>query len=144
MRIIKKSKVVFADDKIEKEFNNLDENNEIKKYIKRAINFEDKIAIKLSGCGKVNRLVKTKRGFADIILERNNKKAIIEVKDYESKEVSISQIKQLNKYLEDCNCNLGFLVCFQKPRKDSFLIDKNKIFILEEDELSKIPNIMGL
>lgn len=37
MRIIKPSKVVFAEDKIEKEFYDLKENNEIKKYIKRAI-----------------------------------------------------------------------------------------------------------
>jgi len=37
MRIIKSSEVVFADDKIEKEFYNLDANDEIKGYIKRAI-----------------------------------------------------------------------------------------------------------
>ncbi len=37
MRIIRKSEVVFVNDKIEKEFNKLDENDEIKKYIKRAI-----------------------------------------------------------------------------------------------------------
>ena len=37
MRIIKPSKVVFANEKIEKEFYSLDENNEIKNYIKRAI-----------------------------------------------------------------------------------------------------------
>lgn len=37
MRIIKPSKVVFADDKIEKEFYQLDEKNEIKEYIKRAV-----------------------------------------------------------------------------------------------------------
>ena len=37
MRIIRKSEVVFANDRIEKEFNKLNENDEIKKYIKRAI-----------------------------------------------------------------------------------------------------------
>jgi len=37
MRIIRPSKVKFADDKVEKNFNELSENNEIKKYIKRAI-----------------------------------------------------------------------------------------------------------
>src|SRR3989338_260207 len=37
MRIIRSSNVVFAYDKLEKEFNNLDENNDIKKYIKRAM-----------------------------------------------------------------------------------------------------------
>ena len=37
MRFLKPSEVVFAEDKIEKEFNGLKENDEIKKYIKRAI-----------------------------------------------------------------------------------------------------------
>lgn len=113
----------------------------LKKIKKRARTFEDDISIKLSGYGKVNRLVKTKRGFADIILERKNEKIIIEIKDYKAKDISISQIKQLNKYLEDCKCNLGILICHKKPRKDKFLIGKNKIFILEKQELYKIPNL---
>lgn len=37
MRIIRPSKVIFADKNIEKEFYKLDENNEIKKHIKIAI-----------------------------------------------------------------------------------------------------------
>ena len=37
MRILKTTEVVFAEDKIEKEFIELKENDEIKKYIKRAI-----------------------------------------------------------------------------------------------------------
>jgi len=37
MRIIKFSEVVFANDKIEKVFNKLNEDDEIKKYIKRAV-----------------------------------------------------------------------------------------------------------
>ncbi len=37
MRIIKPSRVIFADDCVEKEFSKLDENNEIKTYIQRAI-----------------------------------------------------------------------------------------------------------
>lgn len=114
----------------------------LKQIKERSSDFEGRIAIKLSGYGNVNRLVKTKRGFADIIFERKGKKAIIEVKDYEAKEISISQIKQLNRYLEDCDCNLGFLVCFKKPKKDNFLIGENKIVILDESELNKIPEIL--
>lgn len=37
MRIIKMSEVKFADDKLEKQYKNLGENDEVKKYIKRAI-----------------------------------------------------------------------------------------------------------
>jgi signal recognition particle subunit SEC65 len=113
--------------------------NEIKR---RAQEFEKEIAIKLSGYGKVNRLVKTKRGVADIILERNNKKIIIEIKDYQLKDISVSQINQLNKYLEDSNTDIGILICHKKPQKDKFIIGKNTIFILEEQELNKIPKII--
>lgn len=114
----------------------------IKKIRDRAKSFEDEISIKLSGYGKVNRLVKTKRGFADIIFERKGKTAIIEVKDYQNKDISISQIKQLNKYLEDFECNVGFLICHKKPKKDKFLIDKNKIYVLEKEELEKLPKLI--
>lgn len=113
-----------------------------KEIRKRAAEFEESIALKLSCYGRVYHRVKTKRGYADIILERKDKKTIIEVKDYESKDISISEIKQLNKYLEDCNCNLGFLVCVKKPKKDSFLIGKNKIIILDDSELNKIPELL--
>ncbi len=116
----------------------------IKEIRDRAKNFEEEIAINLSGYGSVNRLVKTKRGFADIIFERKGKKAVIEIKDYKNKDISISQIKQLNKYLEDCNCNLGFLICHKKPRKDKFLIGKNKIFVLIKEELKQIPKLMRI
>ena len=37
MRIVRASKVVFADDKVEKDFEKLDESDELKKYLKRAI-----------------------------------------------------------------------------------------------------------
>ncbi|MCU0642516.1 MAG: hypothetical protein MUF61_02995 [archaeon] len=37
MKLIRPSEVKFADDKIEKEFYNLDKNDEIRKYIGRAI-----------------------------------------------------------------------------------------------------------
>jgi len=111
----------------------------LKEVTDRAQTFEEQIAIKLSGYGNVNRLVKTKRGIADIILERKDKKIVIEVKDYKNKDISFSQVKQLNKYLEDLNVNVGILICHKKPKKDKFLIDKNKIFILEEGELTKFP-----
>lgn len=116
----------------------------LKEIKNSALKFEEKIALKLSGYGTVNRLVKTKRGFADIILERKEKKAVIELKNYKSHEISMSQIKQLNKYLEDTNTNLGFLLCIRKPKKHSFLIGDNKVFVIDESELSRIPEIMDL
>ena len=107
-----------------------------------AKDFESEVALKLSNYGNVSRLVKIKKGFADIIFERNSKKAIIEVKNYFAHEISTSQIKQLNKYLEDCNCNIGFLICRRKPSKDKFLIGKNTMYVLTADELSRIPEVI--
>lgn len=104
--------------------------------------FEEEVAKGLSCYGKVNPLVRTKRGIADIIFERKTKKVAIEVKNYKSHEISISQVNQLNKYLQDIKSNLGFLICLNKPKKDSFLIDNNRIFILDSTELSKIPEII--
>ncbi len=114
----------------------------LKEIKKRAKDFEDKIAVILSGYGKVNQLVKTKRGVADIILERKSRKIIVEIKDYQKKDISISQVKQLNKYVEDCNTDIGLLICHKKPKKDKFLIGKNKIFILEKQNLDKINKII--
>ncbi|MEK6883377.1 MAG: hypothetical protein AABY22_27365 [Nanoarchaeota archaeon] len=116
----------------------------IKDIKKRSKDFEEMVAIKLSAYGKVNRLVKTKRGFADVILERNGKKIILEIKDYLAKDISISQIKQLNKYLEDCNCDMGILICHEKPTKDKFLIGKNRIFVVANSELNLIPQIIDM
>jgi predicted transcriptional regulator len=114
----------------------------LKTIKERAKNFEEEIAIKLSGFGTVNRLVKIKRGIADIILERKNKKIVIEIKDYQLKEISISQVKQLNNYMEDINSNIGILICHKKPKRDRFLIGKNQIFVLEDQELNKILEIV--
>ena len=50
MRFLKPAEVVFAEDKVEEAFNNLKDSDEIKKYIRRAI--EDK---------KSHRRDKTKR-----------------------------------------------------------------------------------
>ena len=62
--------------------------------LKKRGTIEGEIAEILSGYGRVNRLVKTERGFADIIFERKDKKVIIEVKDYKNKEISLPQVMQ--------------------------------------------------
>ena len=109
----------------------------------RAKNFEEEIAIRLTGYGTVTRLVKARRGFADIILERKDQKVVVKVKDYRKKDILITQIMQLNKYLEDVNVNIGLLICHQRPKKDKFIIGNNKIFIIEKRELNKIPGLIG-
>ncbi len=114
----------------------------LKEIRERAKNFEEKVAIKLTGYGTVNRLVKTKTGIADIILERKGRKIPIEVKDYRRKDISITQVKQLNRYMNDVGETIGILICYQKPKKDRFIIGKNKLFILEVSEIDKIRKLI--
>lgn len=110
---------------------------------KRWQRYENMVATRLLHYGKVKRLVKTKRGCADIILEKGKKNIIIEVKDYKAHEISISQIKQINRYLEDCNYNLGILICSQKQKRDMFSIGDKKIFVMTTDEINTIPYLMN-
>lgn len=107
-----------------------------------AVLFEDQIARKLSCYGLVRKLVRTRTGIADLILERKNEKVVIEVKNYKIHEISISQIKQLNRYLEDMGCRFGFLICLRKPKKHTFLMGKNQIVVLDDSELNRIPQIL--
>jgi len=114
----------------------------IKSIRKEAQDFEDKIADSLRAYGAVNQLVRTKTGRADVILERNGRRVVVEIKNYKSHEISLSEIKQLNRYLVDVGTNLGFLICVKKPKKDTFLMDENKIVIVESSELSIIPKVL--
>jgi len=114
----------------------------IKDIKERAKKYEAQISLKLSKYGKVNRLVKTKRGIVDILFERGEHKLVIEIKDYEAKEISISQVKQLYRYLEDCNRTFGIIICKKKPKKDSFVFSGKLIIILQDNEINRIPQII--
>ena len=114
----------------------------IKRIKDRANRFEETISNKLSAYGKVKRNVRTKRGIADVILETKNKKIIVEIKDYRHKEISVSQVNQLNMYLEDVRCNFGLLICHKKPKRDYFTIGENKIFIISKEEINKIGELL--
>ncbi|MBS3144606.1 hypothetical protein J4208_03400 [Candidatus Woesearchaeota archaeon] len=105
--------------------------------------YEDTIAFKLSQFGSISRLVRIKRGIPDIILERRRKKIIIEVKDYRAKEISITQIEQLYNYLENAHCNVGVLVCPNKPQRDAFRMGDKKIFIVQDNHLNDVHYFMN-
>lgn len=116
----------------------------LKKVRRRSKDFERKVALELGKFGSIKRNVKTPRGFADIVFEKEGQKLVVEVKDYLKKEISKSQINQLKRYVEDLDCDLGLLVCHNPPKKDSFLIPSGKIFVVEYSKLrSKILNILG-
>ena len=114
-----------------------------KEIRKRSQQYENKIATKLSQFGKVSRLVKMRKGIADIVLESKRKKVIVEVKDYRSHQICKSQIKQLYKYLELSNHHLGILVCPKKPKRDVFVIDNKKLFVVQDNHLNDVLYFMN-
>lgn len=104
------------------------------KIRERAIKFEEEVINLFKNLGEVKSKVRTKHGIADALVKINGNTFVIEAKDYQSKPISYSEIKQLNKYLDDLNCNKGILICNSK-RKDKVYIGNNEITILTKDEL---------
>ena len=110
----------------------------IKEIKKRSSNFEKEIFEILEELGTVKKHVKTKHGFVDAILTTDNRAFAIEIKDYQSKPISNSDIKQLCKYLMDLNYKNGLIICNKKnKRKNKFHINQYKIIIMSKDELLK-------
>lgn len=100
--------------------------------------FEDNIVRILKKYGRVKRSVKTKRGIADVLFHKDDKKFIIEIKNFITKPISFSEIKQLYKYMVDLNYNKGILICKNPNKKKKVYIGKNnKIFILTINEFVK-------
>ena len=94
MRIIKPSQVVFANDKIEKEFLKLDETNEIKIYIKRAIEDIKKIAgAALTVSEALRKLNTDMRVFCTQVVN-------IEAGDKDGIETVLKPVEMKTKYLE--------------------------------------------
>ena len=48
----------------------------------------------------------------------------------------------LINFLEDLELYLGFLIANKKPKKDTFLMGKNRIIILSFEEINRIPEII--
>jgi len=110
-----------------------------KKEVKdRALKFEDEMIEILSRFGNIKKYFRIKNLVADAILKMNNKNYIVEIKDYRSKPITFSEVKQLNNYIENTpNCNDGLLVCRYKGKKDKFYIGQNEIFIITKEDLLK-------
>lgn len=109
---------------------------------KRALDFEKEIITILKNVGLVIPGFKTKLGIADALLIIENTKYFVEIKDYQSKPISLSDIKQLNGYINSLDdCNAGILVCRIKGKKSNFYIDGNRIFVLTKDELGGVAQL---
>jgi len=106
---------------------------------KRAYAFEDHVISLLHKRGEVIKYYRTANGVADALLKVGPKIYIIEVKDYRSKNnITLSEIKQLNKYIEGTkNCCDGIVVTHPESlgKRSKVYIDGNEISILPYDEL---------
>lgn len=103
----------------------------------RALKFEYEIIDLLKNFGEVKKYFRTKNGgIADALVKIKDKNYLIEIKDYQSKSISFSEIKQLNNYIINTdNCNNGLLICNSKSKKDKFYIGKNKILVITKEDL---------
>jgi hypothetical protein len=80
---------------------------------------------------------KNSGGIADAIIEINGQLLVIEVKDYKTKPISLSDIKQLNRYIDATEyCNVGLLITREKDKKENIYIGNNRIFIRTINELT--------
>jgi len=109
--------------------------------IARCNKFEKRIIEILSKLGKVNPKVRTTAGIIDCVLKYKDEKYIVEIKDFRSRNnITMSQLKQLIKYMKSINCQNGLLICPKESfpkRKNSrnIYIDELNIKILSEEDL---------
>ncbi len=107
---------------------------------RRALIFQTRIVNLLKQFGDVNTQIKTKHGTIDAILNYKNLILPVEIKDYRSKPISKTEIKQLLRYLTDLNCKMGLLIS-SEGRVKEFNLETKKIIIIPAKELE---NYLGL
>ncbi|MBS3072302.1 restriction endonuclease [Candidatus Pacearchaeota archaeon] len=110
------------------------ENAEIRK---RAADFEDEAINLLSTRGKLIKHYRTKYGIADALLDMEDKKIIIEVKDYQKKNITFHELKQLYRYILGTeHCCDGILVTNKnKWKKGKVYIENNRISVISLDQI---------
>ena len=103
--------------------------------VKRCRDYESQVIQTLARLGKVRRHVRTPTGIVDCILTHGNKEFVVEVKDFRSRNnITMSQLKQLLKYMCALNIPNGLLVC----PKESFPVRKNSRNIQVNDKNIRI------
>ena len=105
---------------------------------KRSFEFEEEIFGILEKLGTVRKHIKTMHGVIDAVLTIGKSSFVVEIKDYQSKTISKSEIKQVEKYLNDLNYSKGLIICSTKNfHKNKIIIGQHKIWIVSKGELSK-------
>ncbi len=93
---------------------------------RRSLIFQKRVVNLLKRFGKVNEQVRTKNGIVDVVFYYKKQIIPIEIKDYRSKPISNSEVKQMEKYLNDLKCNFGIIIS-SKGRRKEFKLGSNKI-----------------
>lgn len=93
---------------------------------RRSLIFQRRVVNLLKRFGKVKEQVRTKNGRVDVVFHYKEQIIPIEIKDYRSKPISKSEMKQIEKYLNDLNCKFGIIIS-SKGRKKEFKLGSNKI-----------------
>jgi hemerythrin len=104
----------------------------------RATKFEKKVLDLFRIRGKVIEQYNNLGGRADGLVNLEGQFFIIEVKDYITKPISMSDVKQLLKYIEATNrCQDGIIVTREDkiPKKNKFYIGGNRISIISDQEI---------
>ncbi len=109
--------------------------------VKRCLRFEKEIISLLSILGDVRPKVRCVSGIIDCLFHYNNQDYVVKVKDFRSRNnITMSQIKQLVRYLQELNIKKGIIVCpkesFPKRKNGRNLyIEDLKIMILSDEDL---------
>lgn len=102
---------------------------------KRSLIFQNRVVNLLRKFGNVDTQVRTKNGIVDAILNYKNNILPIEIKDYRTKPISESEIRQLVKYLNDLKCQKGLIVSSKGEIKE-FNSERKRIIVIPAKELN--------
>jgi len=107
----------------------------------RALDFENRILDNLRSSGAKTH-VKTACGVADATIWINGNLYVIEVKDYRSKPISLTEIKQIGKYLNDLKCKNGIIICSGNRKIERIKFRTKDILIVPEKYTSRLDGVI--
>jgi hypothetical protein len=109
----------------------------IKSIRQKSMDFEHSISNKLRKIGAEVQ-VKTKSGIADAVVNINKKPFVVEIKSYKAKPISLSDINQIKRYMDDLNIKNGIIInsCAKEIRK--IKSGRREIIITNEDGIREI------
>ena len=81
------------------------------KILRRSKQFENKVFKLLANFGEVYKKIRIKSGIIDCLFKYNNKVFVVEIKDYRHHHITMSEVKQVIKYMRTLGNNHGMIIC---------------------------------